>query len=376
LDYKQLRYDIEQKTLSKYACFSKNTLGRKQKIDDCPIRTDFQRDRDRIIHSKAFRRLKHKTQVFLSPEGDHFRTRLTHTLEVSQIARTIARGLRLNEDLVEAISLGHDLGHTPFGHAGEDALTQSIKLYIDKELPTSQELQLKTIDSDEKRLELYRLDLNKQSSNILTARFEHNRQSLRIVDYLSYDGKGMNLTQEVRDGILHHCSKGRPSTLEGSIVHWSDKIAYINHDIDDAIRAGVLEQQRIPKEFDQLFGTTTGERINSMVIDFVESSRDCDCARPSKKFESAIARLRQFLFDNVYNNKPEEEKAKYIVQFLFNYFWKNTDYISKDIWQQDSPKLTKVCDFIGSMTDRYAIAIFEELTIPKSKTNFDFFKIK
>ena len=228
-DYKSITYEIEKSYLSPFATRSQDTRGRQIQIPESQTRTEFQRDRDRIIHCKAFRRLKHKTQVFLAPEGDHYRTRLTHTLEVSQIARSISRALRLNEDLTEAISLGHDLGHTPYGHAGERALNEFTH-------------------------------------------FEHNEQSLRVVDVLEYDGKGMNLTFEVRDGILNHTSRGNAATPEGHVVAWSDRIAYINHDIDDAIRGGVLSPDDIPLEFRQTFGFSNGARINSMIVDMIENS--------------------------------------------------------------------------------------------------------
>ena len=243
---------MEDEFFSPYAAKSKDTRGRKTVIAPSPMRTEYQRDRDRIIHCKAFRRLKHKTQVFLSPEGDHYRTRLTHTLEVAQIARSIARALKLNEDLTEAISLGHDLGHTPYGHAGERALSEFTH-------------------------------------------FEHNEQSLRVVDYLEYDGKGMNLTFEVRDGILNHTSRGNAATLEGHVVAWSDRIAYINHDIDDAIRAGVIKNEDIPKHFRDVFGEYHGKRIDSMIMDVIENSFGQNYVSPSDKIKEDIAGLRECL---------------------------------------------------------------------------------
>lgn len=365
-------------------------------MDECPVRTEYQRDRDRIIHSKAFRRLKHKTQVFLSPEGDHFRTRLTHTLEVNQIARTMARGLRLNEDLVEAIAMGHDLGHTPFGHAGEMALTQALSQYHSQNKVANNQSPLATIPNDsihsqdsdiphsqsststlssismQDRYDLYKQDMAMQTANTIPQDFEHNRQSLRVVDYLGNDGLGMNLTQEVRDGILHHTSRGKPSTLEGSIVHWADKIAYINHDIDDALRAGVLNSADIPKEFNDLFGNTTGKRINSMVVDFIQYNYGKNTATPSPDYTKAIMKLRKFMFDTVYTNKPEEQKAQHIILHLFDHFTQNLDQIPKEISIQSSSPIIKVLDYIASMTDNYAIALFQSLTIPKSKTQFDF----
>ena len=239
--------------MSEYAAKAADSKGRERPLAEDGLRTDFQRDRDRILHCKAFRRLKHKTQVFLSPEGDHYRTRLTHTLEVSQIARTIARALRLNEDLTEAIALGHDLGHTPYGHAGEKALNEFTH-------------------------------------------FAHNEQSLRMVDVLEYNGEGMNLCFEVRDGILNHTSKGKPATLEGQIVAWSDRIAYINHDIDDAVRAGVISETDIPAHFRRLFGERHAARLNSMIMDIITSSENKPRVAPSETFEREIMNLRQYMF--------------------------------------------------------------------------------
>ena len=260
---------LEAETLSPYAMLSKNTRGRETPIEPCQIRTEFIRDRDRILHSKSFRRLKHKTQVFLSPQGDHYRTRLTHTLEVSQIARTISRALRLNEDLTEAISMGHDLGHTPFGHSGEDVLDE-----------------------------------------LLPGGFEHNVQSLRVVEKLENDGEGLNLTFEVRDGILHHKKTGTPATLEGVVVSLADRIAYINHDIDDAIRAGVLKESDLPAECVRVLGNSHGKRINTMILDVVEQSAGKPAVTMSERMYEQFDALRDFMFDNVYKNpkaKSEEE---------------------------------------------------------------------
>lgn len=290
------------------------------------MRTEFQRDRDRIIHCKAFRRLKHKTQVFLSPEGDHYRTRLTHTLEVSQIARTIARALRLNEDLTEAISLGHDLGHTPYGHAGERAL------------------------------------------NAFT-RFEHNEQSLRMVDVLEYDGKGMNLTFEVRDGIINHTSKGKPATLEGQTVAWSDRIAYINHDIDDAIRGGVLKESDIPTFYREMFGTNNAARINSMIMDIINNSYFKPKVEPSQIFIENINGLRKFMFENVYKSpiaKAEEQKAVDMIKFLYEYFYNHIDKIPQEFLKMESTKEQKVCDYISMMSDVFAVRCFEEIVVPQN----------
>lgn len=290
------------------------------------LRTCFQRDRDRILHCKAFRRLKHKTQVFLSPEGDHYRTRLTHTLEVSQIARTIARGLRLNEDLTEAIALGHDLGHTPYGHAGEKALNKFTH-------------------------------------------FEHNEQSLRMVDVLEYDGAGMNLTFEVRDGILNHTSRGKPATLEGQVVAWSDRIAYINHDIDDAVRAGVISETDIPKKFRSLFGERHAARINSMILDIIEFSTDKPFARPSEVFEREIMELRKFMFRNVYSSpvaKAEEHKAVDMIAYLYEYFVHNPDRIPQEFGRADDTPEQRTVDYISMMSDNFAVRCFTDITVPKN----------
>ena len=278
------------------------------------------------MHCKAFRRLKHKTQVFLSPEGDHYRTRLTHTLEVSQIARTIARALRLNEDLTEAIALGHDLGHTPYGHAGEKAL------------------------------------------NMFT-HFEHNEQSLRMVDTLEYDGKGMNLSFEVRDGILNHTSRGKPATLEGQTVAWSDRIAYINHDIDDAVRAGVIRETDIPKPFRELFGERHSARINSMILDIIHNSFGQAFARPSPVFEREIMNLRQYMFDNVYSSsiaKAEEHKAVDMIAYLYRYFTEHAECIPEEFGAQDGTVSQKTVDYISMMSDNYAVRCFTDITVPKN----------
>ena len=317
---------FEEEFLSSYAQKSAHTKGRREVLANDGLRTEFQRDRDRILHSKAFRRLKHKTQVFLSPEGDHYRTRLTHTLEVSQIARTIARALRLNEDLTEAIALGHDLGHTPYGHGGERALNEFTH-------------------------------------------FKHNEQSLRIVEVLENNGKGLNLTQEVRDGILNHCSNMNAATLEGHIVAWSDRIAYINHDIDDAARGGIIKEKDIPKKFTEALGDSSAARINSMILDIIDFSFDKPFVRPSKKFEELIGGLRQFMFDNVYLSseaKAEEQKAVDLIKFLYRYFYDNISRVPKQYLELSGTKEQKVCDYISSMSDNYAVKIYEEICIPKS----------
>lgn len=329
-DYVSILYEIEHKYLSPYAAKAANTRGRNKPLPPSNMRTEFQRDRDRIIHCKAFRRLKHKTQVFLAPEGDHYRTRLTHTLEVSQIARSIARALRLNEDLTEAISLGHDLGHTPYGHAGERALNEFTH-------------------------------------------FAHNEQSLRMVDVLEYDGKGMNLTQEVRDGILNHTSKGNAFTLEGHIVAWSDRIAYINHDIDDAIRGGVIVESDIPEEYRKKFGERNSARIDSMIMNVIENSYGKNLVAPSPDFADAISGLREYLFEHVYRSpiaKAEEGKAIDMIKFLYEYFYTHKDKIPREFLDMDSTLEQKVCDYISMMSDGFAVRTYEDITMPKSWSKY------
>ena len=319
----------EKEYLSEYACHSVDSKGRSREEEQCDIRTVFQRDRDRIIHCKSFRRLKDKTQVFLTPEGDHYRTRLTHTLEVSQNARTIAKALRLNEDLVEAIALGHDLGHTPFGHAGERAL--------DRVCPLG---------------------------------FEHNAQSVRTVELFEKDGHGLNLTYEVKDGILNHQTKGTPSTLEGKIVRFSDKIAYIHHDMDDAIRGGILKESDIPKEIGDVIGYTCGQRLDHFIHDIVSTSHGKDYILMSEPVAEAMSKLRQFMFENVYTNpkaKGEEGKAEMLIEILYDYHMKHKDKLPKDmlaLTEQGEPLERIVCDYISAMTDRFAIAKFEEIYMP------------
>lgn len=319
--------EIEQFMLSPFACKTSATKGRRYPEAKHDIRTDFQRDRDRIIHSKAFRRLKHKTQVFITPEGDHYRTRLTHTLEVSQIARTIARGLHLNEDLTEAIALGHDLGHTPFGHAGETVLNR-----------------------------------------IHPGGFRHNEQSLRIVDWLE-GGKGLNLTWEVRDGILNHTGPNTPCTLEGQIVKIADRIAYINHDIDDAVRGKVMKITDIPSELLEILGYSHSERIGRMVTDMIQSSENQAAISMSETMTSAMLQLREFMFKHVYiasEAKREEDKAKKIVEQVYLYFIDHPEQLnqySNYIFNQDSIH-QNVCDFVAGMTDRYIISIYKKIVIP------------
>ena len=319
----------EKEYLSEYACHSVDSKGRSREEEQCDIRTVFQRDRDRIIHCKSFRRLKDKTQVFLTPEGDHYRTRLTHTLEVSQNARTIAKALRLNEDLVEAIALGHDLGHTPFGHAGERAL--------DRVCPLG---------------------------------FEHNAQSVRTVELFEKDGHGLNLTYEVKDGILNHQTKGTPSTLEGKIVRFSDKIAYIHRDMDDAIRGGILKEADIPKEIGDVIGYTCGQRLDHFIHDIVSTSHGKDYILMSEPVAEAMSKLRRFMFENVYTNpkaKGEEGKAEMLIEILYDYHMKHKDKLPKDmlaLTEQGEPLERIVCDYISAMTDRFAIAKFEEIYMP------------
>ncbi len=325
---KELTYEIERKYFSKYASFSENAGEREYPLTPCPVRTDYQRDRDRIIHSKAFRRLKHKTQVFLSPEGDHYRTRLTHTLEVSQIARTIARSLKLNEDLTEAIALGHDLGHTPFGHAGERTLAK------------------------------------------LTGHFEHNEQSLRVVEVLENDGKGLNLTKLVRDGIVNHKSKCVPLSLEGKIVNLSDRIAYLNHDIDDAERAGLIKESDIPKEVSDILGNSKSVRINNMVLDIVNMSLDKDFVAYSEEFKRAENILREYLFENLYTGglaKMEEVKANTMIELIYETHVKNPKLLPSTYFKMldNESRERVITDYIAGMTDGYAISRFNELFVPK-----------
>ena len=322
---------MEDEYLSKYATRSSKSRGRDRDEEPCDIRPCFQRDRDRILHSKSFRRLKDKTQVFLSPEGDHYRTRLTHTLEVSQNARTIAKALRLNEDLVEAIALGHDLGHTPFGHAGERALNR-----------------------------------------VCPIGFDHAAQSVRVVEVLEKDGQGLNLTWEVRDGIRNHQSAGNPSTLEGKVVRLSDKIAYIHHDMDDAIRAGILRESDVPKEIGDVIGYTTGERLDCFIHDIVMTSQGKNDILMSDDVAKAMKDIRNFMFERVYTNpeaKSEESKAEALTETLYNYYMANFDVLPafmKALYDKGDTKEQIVCDYVGAMTDRYAMSIYESIFIPKT----------
>lgn len=322
--------EIESKFLSPFAFKSKDTIGRSREEEPCPMRTEFQRDRDRIIHSKAFRRLKNKTQVFFAPEGDHYRTRLTHTLNVAQVARSIARALSLNEDLTEAIALGHDLGHTPFGHSGERILSR----------------------------------LNPHG-------FKHNEQSGRVVDFLEADGKGLNLTREVVDGIINHKVSCPHATLEGAAVSIADRIAYINHDIDDAISGGFITKEELPKDAIALLGESSSKRINTMLISIWQTSDGKDFVKMAPDVWSSAEELRAFLFERVYNDDKiyaEEKRADRMISCLYDHFRKHPDAMPKfyvgllDKFDID----TVICDYVSSMSDGYAIKIFDEFFIPNN----------
>ena len=327
---KERTYKKEEMFLSPYACKSKDTRGRQRGEKPCDMRTDFQRDRDRIIYSKAFLRLKNKTQVFFSPEGDHFRTRMTHTIDVSQIARSIARSLALNEDLAEAIALGHDLGHTPFGHAGERVLNAISPLG-----------------------------------------FAHNEQSLRVVDVLEKEGKGLNLTFEVRDGILNHKKSGRPATLEGKAVSLADRIAYVNHDIEDAVRTGLLRADELPAKDVKVLGSSSRERINTMITSIYENSMGKSEVKMGGREAEALEDLRSFMFEKVYItpiSMKEEERAKRMLFSMFEYFMKEKDklpafYLSLS---EQYPLERVICDYLSSMTDKFAVAVFDNIFIPHS----------
>ena len=332
MNVRERTQQIEEQILSPYASLSRSTKGRDRPEEECDLRTPYQRDRDRIIHCKAFRRLKRKTQVFLSPEGDHYRTRLTHTLEVAQIARTIARALRLNEDLTEAISLGHDLGHTPFGHAGERALNE-----------------------------------------IFPGGFRHYEQSVRVVEKLEKNGLGLNLTKEVRDGILHHTHGQEASTLEGQIVRYADRIAYINHDIDDAERAGVLEESQIPKEITNLLGTSKSARINCLVNAVVDNSQDGQI-RMDPACKEAFDELNSFMYQRVYYNpyaKGEEKKVPTLIEILFTYL-KNPAHLPDDMRRiaEEEGCERAACDYLAGMTDHYAIRLFQNIYIPEAWSHY------
>ena len=343
------REDQEQREralLSYDAAFSSDSEGRDRSTAPDILRNDFQRDRDKILHSKSFRRLSHKTQVFLAAEGDHYRTRLTHTLEVAQIARTIARALGLNEDLTEAISLGHDLGHTPFGHAGEEALSRCLARHG---RPARSDA------AGDPRAALLYL---------------HNEQSLRVVERIENGGKGLNLTPEVRDGILRHTGSVRAETLEGRVVATADRIAYVNHDIDDAIRAGILNEADLPASTHEVLGPDHSARIETLVLDMVQTSAACDDIRMSEPVWNAMMELRSFLFKTVYTAPvvlAETEKAGRLIEAMFDYYVDHLEEIPseyRDISEGDP--LTAVCDYIAGMTDRYARSRFKSLFVPSS----------
>ena len=317
----------EETFLSAYAQKSSQTKGRLRDETPCDFRTEFQRDRDRSVYSNSFKRLKNKTQVFCAPEGDHYITRRTHTFDVAQIARSIARVLCLNEDLAEAIALGHDLGHTPFGHVGEHVLDQ-----------------------------------------LSTHGFEHNEQSLRVVDCIEKDGRGLNLTYEVRDGILQHKSAGKPATLEGQAVSLADRIAYINHDIEDAIRAGILTADDLPKTAVEILGDKTKTRINTMIADIYEHSYEKNFVKMSDRVMGAMNELRAFMFERVYHvaNKAMQDRAERMLTQMFAYFMKNVEKLPARYLRrlEQDGKERVVCDYISGMTDRYAVTVFESLFIP------------
>ncbi|MBQ1281530.1 MAG: deoxyguanosinetriphosphate triphosphohydrolase [Oscillospiraceae bacterium] len=326
-----IREQLEQEELQRLsprAAKAAFTKGRPVAEEESESRTCYQRDTDRIVHSKAFRRLMHKTQVFLDPEGDHYRTRMTHTIEVARIARTIARALHLNEDLTEAAALGHDLGHTPFGHAGEVALTE-----------------------------------------VTGKPFRHNEQSLRVVDVLEKDGQGLNLTQEVRSGILCHTGDETANTLEGQIIRFADRIAYINHDIDDAMRAGILRNEDIPRSISEVLGDTHSSRINTLVCNLIECSAESDKLQMDPKVAAAMRDLREYMFAKVYRNpiaKGEESKARQILQQLYLYYIDHPEKLPPDFQTQldfeGMPRI--VCDYIAGMTDKYAVFKYNEIFIP------------
>lgn len=322
----------ERELLSPYASHSADTRGREHPEEECDVRTTYQRDRDRILHCKAFRRMKDKTQVFLAPQGDHYRTRLTHTLEVSQIARTIAKALRLNEDLVEAIALGHDLGHTPFGHAGERALDQ-----------------------------------------VHPGGFAHYKQSVRVVEVLEKNGNGLNLTWEVRNGIMNHRTSGNPFTLEGQVVRFSDKIAYIHHDMDDAQRAGIITEDDIPVTMRTFLGYTTRERLNTFVHNIIENSMGKDSISMSPDVFEAMMELRALMFRNVYENpvaRKEEDKVIQMLSELYGYYTDHPEAMSREyrelVKYRGVPKGQAVCDYISGMTDQYSMEKFREIYIPRA----------
>ena len=332
IDYSCIRKmleDEEREILSPYAALSEKSKGRARAEAEDPVRPVYQRDRDRIIHCKSFRRLKHKTQVFLAPEGDHYRTRLTHTLEVSQIARTIAKALRLNEDLTEAIALGHDLGHTPFGHTGEEVL-----------------------------------------NHLCTDGFVHSEQSVRVCELLEKDGRGLNLTFEVLDGIRNHRTSGRPVTLEGQAVRLSDKIAYLNHDIDDAIRAGLIREEELPIRYREVLGMNVHDRLGTLINDVISNSIDKDSLIMSEEIDETMKSLRKWMFAHLYTGgkaKEEEGKAKRMIELLFSHYMEHPDTLTSEYRRLISDGVSMeraVCDYISGMTDNYAIEKFEEYFVP------------
>ncbi len=331
MDVRERIEEAEREMLSPGAALAVETRGRERPEEPCSIRTDYQRDRDRIIHSKSFRRLKHKTHVFLAPEGDHYRTRLTHTMEVAQVARTISRALALNEDLTEAIALGHDLGHTPFGHIGENAL-----------------------------------------SAFLPVPFRHNVQSLRVVEVLENGGTGLNLTWEVRDGILNHTGDTLPATMEGQVVRMSDRIAYINSDIDDAVRAGLLEPGDLPRGPVGVLGDSSRSRIDALAHDAVENSAGTGSVRMGARTVALMEELRDFLFERVYIGsiaKTEEDKAVRVLKALAGYYIENPDDLPADFRpREDEEPAVRVCDYVAGMTDRYALMRYNRLFLPRSWT--------
>ena len=332
---KEKTFAIEEAFLSPYATKSKDTRGRGREETTCAMRTDFQRDRDRLIYCNAFRRLKNKTQVFFSPEGDHYITRLTHTLDVAQIARSIARALSLNEDLAEAIALGHDLGHTPFGHSGERILNKLSPLG-----------------------------------------FQHNVQSLRVVDVLEKDGDGLNLTFEVRDGIVNHKKSGKPATLEGMCVSLADRIAYINHDLDDAVRAGILTMADVPKEIVKVLGASSKERINTAITSIYNNSAGKNFVGMDEEVETASERLRSFMFDRVYlsgSARGEEKKAERMLSAMYAHFMSHPEDLPETYVTllERYPREQAVCDYLSSMTDRYALYMFNSIFVPKGWTFID-----
>lgn len=329
---RQLQEEREHEFLSPYASFSDASLGRDRYEEPCDVRSVYQRDRDRILHCKAFRRLSAKTQVFLTPEGDHYRTRLTHTLEVTQTARTIAKALRLNEDLTEAIALGHDLGHTPFGHAGERALNR-----------------------------------------VCEGGFQHHLQSIRVVELLEKHGEGLNLTKEVRDGIKNHQTVGKPATLEGKIVRFADKIAYINHDIDDAIRGHIITEEEIPEEYTSVLGHSLTQRLNTLIHDIITNSDGTSDVVMSEGVETAMRNLRSYMFQSVYTNptaKGQEAKAEHLLELLFQYYLEHLELLPEEyqnlVYKKGESLQRVVCDYVAGMTDRYAVMKFREISIPEA----------